>query len=224
MSVRTTTVVLLLFVVASLGLSLWAGPRLPERVPAHWNAAGQVDGYSGTAQAMYLMPAVTLLIGLLLIYLPMIDPLRVNVDRFRKVYHWAVLGFVVYFTYMHVLLLLAALGVVLNMTYALIPAFALLFIGLGFLLERTQPNWFIGIRTPWTLSSPAVWEKTHQVGGWLFKGAGVMVLLGLFFRMEVAFGIMLVPIFVASIGTVVYSYLAYRQERQAKHTNVSRET
>lgn len=215
MSTRTITLTILLIVLAGLGFSLWAGPRLPAAVPAHWNAAGQVDGYSSPAQTMYLMPAITLLVGLLLIYIPNIDPLRANVEKFRKTYHWAVLGFALYFTYLHVLILLAGLGVSYNMTYALLPAFALLFIGLGFLIERTQPNWFIGIRTPWTMSSPVVWEKTHKMGGLLFKLCGALSLVGLFFRMEIAFGIMVIPILVASFGSILYSYIVYRQEQRS---------
>jgi uncharacterized membrane protein len=102
------------------------------------------------------------------------------------------------------------------MTYALLPAFSLLFIGLGFLIERTQPNWFIGIRTPWTLSSPKVWEKTHKMGGLLFKLCGALSLAGLFFRIEIAFGVMIVPILVASLGSILYSYVVFRQEQCAR--------
>jgi uncharacterized membrane protein len=102
------------------------------------------------------------------------------------------------------------------MTYALIPAFSLLFIGLGFFIERTKQNWFIGIRTPWTLSSPVVWEKTHKAGGWLFKAAGVLSLVGLLLPLELAFSLMIVPILIAALGSVVYSYIAYRQEQQGR--------
>jgi uncharacterized membrane protein len=74
MSTRTVIIALLIIVLASLGFSLWAGPQLPPAVPSHWNAAGQVDGYSSPALAMFLMPAITLAVGLLLIFLPKIDP------------------------------------------------------------------------------------------------------------------------------------------------------
>jgi len=213
MSIRTITAVLIVIVLVGLGASLWAAPNLPERVPSHWNAAGQVDGYSSRGLALYLMPAITLAVGLLLIFLPNIDPLRANVDKFRRAYHWAVAGFALYFTYIHVLTLLAGLGVAYNMTYALIPAFALLFIGLGFLIERTRQNWFIGIRTPWTLSSPVVWDKTHRMGGLLFKVSGLVALAGIFFPSEVSFYFMIVPILIAAFGSIVYSYIVFRQEK-----------
>ena len=79
------------------------------------------------------------------------------------------------------------------MTYWLLPAMGLLFFGLGFMVERAQPNWFIGIRTPWTLSNPVVWQKTHRVGGLAFKVSGVLVLVGLLFPVEVGFWFTLIP-------------------------------
>jgi uncharacterized membrane protein len=215
MSIRTIILVMIAITLIELGVSLWAAPRLPEMVPSHWNTAGQIDDYSTRTQALFLLPGMTLGISLLLIFLPMIDPLRANVDRFRPVYHWVVAGFAVYLAYLHLLIILAGLGVAYNMTHALIPAIALLFFGLGFMLERTKQNWFIGIRTPWTLSSPLVWEKTHKVGGQLFKIAGLISLAGLFFRLEIALAIVLAPVIVAAFGSIVYSYFAYRREMQA---------
>jgi uncharacterized membrane protein len=201
-----------LIALAGLAFSLWASPRLPETVPSHWNASGQVDGYSGRGQALYLMPALSFGLGLLLIYLPKLDPLRANVERFRGIYHWAVIGFSVFFIYLHVLILLGGLGLNLNMLYWLIPAMGLLFFGLGFMVERAEPNWFIGIRTPWTLSSPTVWQKTHRVGGLAFKVSGVLVLVGLLFPAEVGFWFTLIPVMVTAIGTIIYSYVVFRQE------------
>lgn len=213
MSIRSITLVVIAVALVMLGFSLWAAPRLPAQVPSHWNAAGQVDGYSSPSFAMYFLPALTLGVGLLLIYLPRIDPLRANVDKFRPIYHWAVAGFALYFAYIHVLTLLAGLGLGVNMTSAMLPAFSLLFIGLGFLIERTQQNWFIGIRTPWTLSSPVVWQKTHKMGGLLFKVCGLLSLVGLLFPFEIAFILMIVPAMIAAFGSIVYSYIVFRQEQ-----------
>jgi uncharacterized membrane protein len=215
-STRTVIVILIIAVLAGLGISLWAGPRLPASVPTHWDASGQANGYSSPAFAMFFMPGLTLGIGLLLIFLPMVDPLRANVEKFRRSYNWAIVGFAAYMLYIHVLTLLAGLGVSYNMTSVLIPAMGLLFFGMGFLLERTQQNWFIGIRTPWTLSSPVVWEKTHRLGGLLFKIAGLLTLASLLFRPETAFLVMLVPLLLASLGTVVYSYFAFQQEKKGR--------
>jgi uncharacterized membrane protein len=213
MTIRKTVFIITLIALAGLAFSLWASPRLPETVPSHWNAAGEVDGYSSRGQALFFLPVLTFGLGLLLIYLPNIDPLRANVERFRGVYHWAIIGFSVFFIYLHVLTLLAGMGININMTYSLIPAMGLLFFGLGFMVERAQPNWFIGIRTPWTLSSPTVWQKTHRVGGLAFKVSGVLALVGLIFPVEVGFWFTLIPPLITALGTIIYSYVAYQQER-----------
>ena len=101
------------------------------------------------------------------------------------------------------------------MSYWMIPAFAALMIGVGFLTERALPNWFIGIRTPWTLSSPTVWQKTHRLGGLTFKIAGLLCLLALLFPPEIGLLLSLIPILAASIIPVVYSYQLYRKEHEA---------
>ena len=212
MTIRKTVFIITLIALAGLAFSLWASPRLPETVPSHWNAAGEVDGYSSREQVLFLLPVLTFVMGLLLLYLPNMDPLRANIERFREVYHWFIIGLSIFFIYLHVLSLLAGMGVNVNMTYALIPAVGLLYIGMGFMLERAQPNWLIGIRTPWTLSSPTVWRKTHRLGGLAFKVAGVLALVGLLFPAEVALWFTIIPLLVTALGTIIYSYVLYQQE------------
>lgn len=213
MNMRRTLYAILLLTLLGAALSLWAYPRLPDMVPSHWNAAGQIDGYMPRTASLILMPAMILGVGLLLLYIPLIDPLRANVDRFRGSYNWIIVGISAFMLFMHVLTLLAGLGVRFNILYLMIPAMALLFIGMGFVVERAKPNWFIGIRTPWTLSSPTVWEKTHRLGGLLFKISGVLMLLGLLFPPEVGFYFALVPLMASAFGSVIYSYIAYRTEQ-----------
>ena len=212
MKLRTTIIVLVLLAAASFALSLWALPNLPDQIPTHWNAAGVVDGYAPRSTALWRMPLIILGTGLLLLLLPMLDPLRKNVDQFRPAFHWAILGTAAFLTYLHGITLLAGLGVQINMTQWMIPALAALMIGMGFLIERALPNWFIGIRTPWTLSSPSVWLKTHHLGGWTFKIGGALSLLGLLLPAEFGLLFSLIPILVASLIPVVYSYLLYRAE------------
>jgi uncharacterized membrane protein len=215
MTIRCTSRIILLLAVLGVGFSLWTAPRLPAQVPAHWNMAGQVDGYQPRAMALWMIPVMGLALGLLLLYLPFIDPLRANVDRFRGAYNWLIVGLGVFLLFLHGITLLAGLGVALNVTWLMILAMALLFFGLGFLVERAQPNWFIGIRTPWTLSSPTVWAKTHRLGGLLFKLSAALMLVGLAFPPQVGFYFTLVPLLAAALTTVVYSYFAYRAEKSA---------
>jgi len=212
MTVKRTLIVIILLTLAGLALSLWAYPRLPEQVPSHWNAAGQVDDSMPRSTAVYLLPALGLGLGLLLLYLPYIDPLHGNIERFRKVYNWFVVAFTAYMLFMHGLVIAAGLDARFNMTMMLIPVVSLLIIGAGFALERTQPNWIMGVRTPWTLTSPVVWDKTHRLAGRLFKLAGLLMLLGLLLPPAAALWLIMGLLLAASLATVVYSYIAYQAE------------
>jgi uncharacterized membrane protein len=81
--------------------------------------------------------------------------------------------------YLYLLMILWNIGMRFQMPQLLAPAFGILFYYAGVLTEKAKRNWFIGIRTPWTLSSEEVWERTHRIGGKLFKIAGVITLLGI---------------------------------------------
>ncbi len=182
--------------------------QLPDPMPSHWNAAGEVDGYMSKFWGVWLMPLMTLGITLLLAGVPYLDPLKANIEQFRNLYNYFIVGFVAYMLYVYALTLAAALGVQFNMTTMLIPAVGLLFIGISFLIENAKRNFFIGIRTPWTLSSDEVWEKTHKVGAWSFRIGGVLVvvvaLLG-----ESAVFLMLPVLLLMALTPVVYSYFAW---------------
>lgn len=213
MTIKQTLVAIVLIVLAGLAFSLWAYPRLPEMAPSHWNAAGEVDDTMRREILVVLMPALTLVIGLLLLYIPYIDPLRANVERFRGALNWFIAGVCVFFLFIHVATILAGLGINFNMTYLLIPAASLVMLGIGFVLDKTKPNWFMGIRTPWTLTSPTVWEKTHRLGGLLFKLGAAVMLVGLLIPPEAAFLLIIGVILVITISTILYSYFAYRAEQ-----------
>lgn len=211
MSKKAINITILLTVLAMLAFGAWAYPRLPEQAPSHWNARGEVDDTMPRIWAILLMPLMTLGIGYLLVYIPAIDPLGRNVEHFRRVYHLFIAGVCVYMAYIHVLTLLAGLGIAFNMTQMLLPAMGLLFIGIGSLLEHARPNWFIGIRTPWTLSSESVWQETHRVGAWIFRAAGALSVLAGFLPPLISLWVIMVAVLGAAFGTVVYSYVVYRR-------------
>jgi uncharacterized membrane protein len=109
-------------------------------------------------------------------------------------------------------------GIQVSIGLVLPPAFAALYYEIGVLIGQAKPNWFIGIRTPWTLSSPKVWEKTHALGGRLYRIAGLTALLGIFFP-DVAVLFILVPALGVSLYLVVYSYREYRKEQASPRGN-----
>ena len=101
------------------------------------------------------------------------------------------------------------------MSQALSPAFGMLFYYLGILTQNAKRNWFIGIRTPWTLSSDVVWDKTHRIGGKLFKAAGIIALLGALIPQYAIFFI-LVPVISIVAFSFVYSYVEYSRQNKKR--------
>lgn len=211
MTTKTSlTISFVLIGVATLA-GLLLSSQLPDPMPSHWNAAGEVDGYTSKFLGIWLLPLMTLGITLLLAAVPAIDPLRANIAQFRELYNAFIIGFVAYMLYVYALTLVAALGYQFNMTYMLLPVVGLLFIGISFLIEKAKRNFFIGIRTPWTLSSDGVWEKTHKLGAQTFRIGGALVIVSAFFGENGLWLLMAALLFTVLIP-VVYSYIAWRQE------------
>jgi uncharacterized membrane protein len=200
----------LAIVILSFLPSLYFYPQMPERIASHWNARGQVDGYMARAWGAFLLPAVSLALLGLFWLIPLIDPLRRNIEKFRGQYEGFVLLFALFFGYLHLLTLLGNVGVKINLLAALSPAFGILLYYVGVLTEHAKPNWFIGIRTPWTLSNEIVWERTHCVGGKLFKLCAPLAALGVFFG-EWELLLLMGPLLAATVYMIVYSYVEYQR-------------
>ena len=186
-------------------------PSMPDLVPSHWNAAGQVNGYMSKFWGLFLVPFIMTGFVALLMVIPRIDPKKRNYDKFRSYYDGFILVFVIFLLVIQVQIMLWSTGVKIspNLTFPLL--FSMLFIYLGFLIGHAEQNWFVGIRTPWTLSSETVWKKTHLLGGKLFKIAGIACLLGVVFQ-DYAIWFIMVPIGSVSCFTIVYSYFEFQKE------------
>ncbi len=199
-------IVLLLFAV-----SAFFYPQLPDKLASHWNAAGQADGYSSKFWGLFLLPIIAIFLSLLLVFIPGLDPLKANVEKFKGYYYGFVIAFLLFFFYVHLLTVIFNLGYTFNMTTLLMPGFATLFYIIGMVVGKAKRNYFIGIKTPWTLSSDSVWDKTHKLGGKLFKIAAIITLLGVLLD-KYAIWFLLVPVLLVGVITVVYSYLVFRKE------------
>jgi len=178
---------------------------------SHWNIRGEVDGYMSKFWGLFLMPIISVGLLLLFVLIPKIDPLKANIEKFRKYYDGLVVLMIVFLFYLYLLTILWNRGMRFNMIQLLAPALGILFYYCGVLVENAKRNWFIGIRTPWTLSSDKVWEKTHKIGGRLFKVTGVVALLGVLLP-DYAIFFVLVPILLVAAYTIVYSYFEYQKE------------
>jgi len=197
-------------------VSVWAYPRLPETVATHWNLQGTPDGYSSRLWAVAMMPLLTLGLTGLFNVLPKVDPRRENYAKFLDSY-WLIANAVLVFTGVADVLILAnGLGYTVQVDRLLPLGVGLLFAFLGNYLTRVEPNWFVGIRTPWTLSSDAVWRKTHRTAGWLFVVGGLVIAAGAFAPRGV-----FLPLFVATIVVVagipvVQSYILWKREQNGR--------
>jgi uncharacterized membrane protein len=187
--------------------------RLPEQIPTHFDLSGEPDDWTGRFPGAFVMPALAAGVYLLLFALRRIDPRRAHYQRFEGTY-WVILNVIaITMAAFQVLTLGLALGWPIDMGRAITVTVGLLFVGLGNYLPRIRSNWWIGIRTPWTLESETVWRETHRVAGWTFVAAGLALVAGGLFvpagTREWTSGIAL------AIGVAVpfvYSYLAFRRE------------
>jgi uncharacterized membrane protein len=209
---RKSEIIISGIIILSFAIGIYYYPQMPEKVASHWNAEGQVNGYTSKFWGLFLMPIISAGMLFLFILIPRIDPLKSNIQEFRKYFDGFIVLIIVFLFYIHLLTIFWNSGYTFNMLTFLSPALAILFYSTGILIENAKRNWFIGIRTPWTMSSDKVWDKTHKLGGKLFKIVGILALLAIFFE-SYAILIIVVPVIIVSIYTIVYSFFEYQKEK-----------
>jgi uncharacterized membrane protein len=203
------------FVIVATVASIIAYPGMDERVPTHWNMSGEVDGWSSRFAVAWMLPLVMAGMVLLFKVLPLIDPRRANYEKFSGAYSAIVIVIMGFMLGMHLLLLAMGSGYDLPIERIVPASVGVMFIVLGLLLPKAHPNWFVGIRTPWTLSSDLSWERTHRLGGTLFMISGALAILSAF-----AFPHRSSWILVASgVGSVIflfaYSFIVWKQDKNS---------
>jgi len=208
-------------VLISFMVSLYFYPLMPEKIAIHWNLQGQVDGYASKFPGLFILPSLLVGIVLLFITIPRVDPLKENIERFRKHYDGFIILFSAFMVFIHLYVISWNIGIRISPNIVLPLGFGLLFFYCGILCENAKRNWFIGIRTPWTLSSERVWEKTHKVGGRLFKACGIISIVGLLFPNHAIY-FLLIPVMFAAAFLIVFSYLEYQKEMRQLNKGVSK--
>jgi len=165
---------------------------------------------------VFILPVITTGMLLLFMIFPMIDPLKANIAKFRPIFNLFIVLIILFMTYIWTLTIFWNLGSTnFKMSSAMLPAIGLLFLFLGYLLRKAKRNWFIGIRTPWTLSSDRVWDETHRLGSVLFYVCAILALAGSLFG-SYSFWFVIIPTLSVSLFLIVYSYFAYRREQGVK--------
>jgi len=203
-------------VVMLAAMFLWAAigwNSAPDRFPVHWGLSGEVDRFGGRAEGMLGAPILGLLLYLVLLFLPRIDPGRANYENFRAAYATVRVALVamiagVYGVTQHA----ARSGAPGGGTSAVPFILGGLFLVLGNVLGKVRPNWFVGIRTPWTLSSAESWTRTHRAGGWFFVAMGLVMLAAGVVARRAAFTAAIGLLVVGILGLCVYSYVVWRAD------------
>lgn len=207
---RDFLIILLILLMFVSGIIVY--PFLPEKVPAHWNIKGEIDRYESRFWGAFGIPLLVLGIYLGLLYLPYIDPKRENYLKFEGVYRIIRHTFVIIFSLIHFTILYIALGGPKSLVPEIIPGIlGILFIILGNYMPKIKYNWFIGIRTPWTLSNEEVWRKTHRFSGFAFVIAGICMLISGFLPPYLNFLLGIGGILIAVILSALYSFLVYKK-------------
>jgi uncharacterized membrane protein len=202
----------------TLFLYVFGADYLPESVPVHWNIEGKADQYVPRARVLpYLLigpGAMVLIIGLGLL-LPWLSPKPFDVERFRPTYEYVMLLLACLFAYIQVAILLATVDQGVIALRLLIGGVFIFFAALGNVLGKVRRNFWMGVRTPWTLASERVWNQTHRVAAWLYTAIGVVGIVA------VLLGVNLIVVFVVFIigvmSPIPYSLYLYKKlQREGK--------
>jgi uncharacterized membrane protein len=207
-------------IITAVAASLIAYPRLPETMPTHWNMSGQVDGWSSRIWGAWGLPLAMAVIWFTMRFLPHIDPRRANYEKFRGAYEALIVAILAFMLALHLVLLMSAMGTVVPMDRVIVAGVGALFIVIGAILPRARSNWFVGIRTPWTLSSEVSWERTHKLGGVLFMAFGAIALIVAAVAPGAVKLVLLGCGIPMALFLIIYSYVVWKEDQGGGATRV----
>lgn len=206
---RFVGTLLFVIVLACFAVGIIVYPNLPALIASHWDAAGHVNGAMNKFWGVFMPPFIMLVLVGLWALLPNIDPIAPGFKGFRYVYDFFFFLIVAFLAYVYALMLGTNLGWQFNMSAMVLSALALLIFILGALMPYLKRNWFVGIRTPWTISSDAVWNKTHKLGRILFEIAALFIFAGTLVPRMMVLWLILVPLAAAALISIIYSYILF---------------
>ena len=199
-------------IAAMFAVAAWAWPQVPDQIPIHWNIHGEVDGYGGKFIGLLLLPMIVAGIYCLMIVVPLVDPGRGNYANFSRAFNVIRMALVFFMAAIYGAAVVAAFGRPVDMTTVACLGCAAMFMFIGNFMGKIRPNWFVGVRTPWTLSSKMSWNKTHRLAGWLFIVMGLLFAVVGIVRTVWASALMVAIDVACLIWMIIYSYLVYRHD------------
>lgn len=208
---KRTFLICMALVIAGFAATAIAYPHMPDRIPLHWNAHGQLDGHGPRWMLLVLGPGIMVVEVAIFALVPVFSPRRFEIESFRATYQLFVVAGVAMAGYIEAVVLAAALtGNADIVTPALLTGVSLTLIFMGNLMGKVRRNFFIGIRTPWTLASERVWYATHRLAGKSMVLTGVVSIAAALWG-----GLPGIALWIALIGTgvlvpVIFSFVHYR--------------
>ena len=183
---------------------------LPEQIPLHWNAAGEIDNY-GAKWNIFWMAALPVVMTLFFEILPKIDPRKDSYQKHSGAFSWITWITVILFIVISWITVAVSKGMNLNMSRIILIILGISFLGMGNFMGQLRQNYFVGIRTPWTLSNEIIWKKTHRRGAVVFALMGLMLLISILLPAEYLVAVILTVTLGGSVYVVLYSYLLFRK-------------
>jgi len=207
------------FIIALIALtfivSLYFYPSLPNKIPSHWNVSGEIDGYSGRFFGAFGIPLMNLAFYFLFLFLPYFDPKKENYEKFPAAYQSIRYSFHILFVGIQAMVLLVALGYHINVGMFVVLGVSLLFVVIGNVMGKFKHNYFVGIKTPWTLANEEVWTKTHRMAAPLWVVGGIIsAIFEIFGGAAASFIALMVIVSVISIVPIVYSYVIFKKLKE----------
>lgn len=209
MKSKTALIVMFLLLAASMIYALIVNPHLPDTVPVHWNIHGKVDGYGPKWMDLFLVPGVMALMIVLYFALPFLSPKQYKIEPFQETYSEIMTLIVAFLGYIHVVLVQAALHPEMDMGRILVAGMMLFLAALGNFMGKVRRNFWMGIRTPWTLASDRVWVATHRLAGRLMVGAGLIGAVAVFSGAPLMWVFILM--LAAMLYPVIHSLILYKR-------------
>ena len=209
-----TEILPILLIIISIVSSFYFLQQMPEKIPTHWNFQGKIDNWGNSSSHILTINSVMIGVYLLFLALPYIDPRKKRYEQFKKIYHIFKNIIILFFALIFFITNLSAVGYNINVSTYIPLMVGLLFIVIGNYMGKIKMNWFMGIRTPWTLSSEETWNKTHQLGGKLFMLSGMFIALEGFLPINYRLPIFILAITIILIGTIFGSYLIYLKTKK----------
>lgn len=209
---------IIIFLISSIcliGLCL-IYPKLPDRIPTHWNLSGQVD-LTGPKWSLFILWGIGVVMDFFFQAVKKIDPKSENFNRFSKLFNVFRLLMILFFMSLVVVSVVFAIEPdAFNMNNFMLVSIGIMFIVLGNYLPKCKINYTFGIKTPWTFASENVWNKTHRMAGPIWVITGILFLGLIFIDSEIKEVLIVAIIIVPTIIPIIYSYLEYRKEMSGK--------